>query len=185
MKNKYFILLVLIALFAACTDKFEEFNTDVKNPAVVAGEPLFSNAQKAMVDQISSTNVNLNDWKLYAQYWTETTYIDEANYDVVNRTVPDYQFRAYYRGFIRDYQEATKIISETAATSEIGEVEISNKLAIIELMVYYFRYLFPRHPFPAFIDHPLAHTGSDVIKLSNSSIPPKPLFTSATGSSWT
>ncbi len=58
MKNKYFILLVLIALFAACTDKFEEFNTDVKNPAVVAGEPLFSNAQKDMVDQISSTNVN-------------------------------------------------------------------------------------------------------------------------------
>lgn len=58
MKNKYFILLVLIALFAACTDKFEEFNTDVKNPAVVPGEPLFSNAQKAMMDQISSTNVN-------------------------------------------------------------------------------------------------------------------------------
>jgi hypothetical protein len=137
MKNKYFILLVLIALFAACTDKFEEFNTDVKNPAVVAGEPLFSNAQKDLIDQISSTNVNENDWKLYAQYWTETTYTDEANYDVVNRTVPDYQFRAYYRGFLRDFQEATKIISETAATSAIGEVEKSNKLAIIELMVCY------------------------------------------------
>jgi hypothetical protein len=137
MKNKYFILLVLIALFAACTDKFEEFNTDVKNPAVVAGEPLFSNAQKDMVDQISSTNVNENDWKLYAQYWTETTYTDEANYDVVNRTVPDYQFRAYYRGFLRDYQEATKIIGETAATSTIGEVEKANKLAIIELLVCY------------------------------------------------
>jgi hypothetical protein len=137
MKNKYFILLVLIALFAACTDKFEEFNTDVKNPAVVAGEPLFSNAQKDMVDQISSTNVNENDWKLYAQYWTETTYTDEANYDVVNRTVPDYQFRAYYRGFLRDFQEATKIITATAATSATGEVEKANKLAIIELNVCY------------------------------------------------
>jgi hypothetical protein len=137
MKNKYFILLVLIALFAACTDKFEEFNTDVKNPAVVAGEPLFSNAQKDMVDQISSTNVNLNDWKLYAQYWTETTYTDEANYDVVNRSVPDLTFRQYYRGFIRDYQEATKIITETAATSAVGETEKANKLAIIELLVCY------------------------------------------------
>ena len=124
-------------LFAACTDKFEEFNTDVKNPAVVSGEPLFSNAQKAMVDQISSTNVNLNDWKLYAQYWTETTYTDEANYDVVNRSVPDLTFREYYRGFIRDYQEATKIITETAATSAIGETEKANKLAIIELLVCY------------------------------------------------
>ena len=98
MKNKYFILLVLIALFAACTDKFEEFNTDVKNPAVVSGEPLFSNAQKDMIDQISSTNVNLNNWKLYAQYWTETTYTDEANYDVVNRSVPDLTFRRILQG---------------------------------------------------------------------------------------
>jgi hypothetical protein len=137
MKNKYFILLVLVALFAACTDKFEEFNTDVKNPAVVAGEPLFSNAQKDLIDQISSTNVNENDWKLYAQYWTETTYTDEANYDVVNRTVPDYQFRAYYRGFLRDFQEATKIITATEATSAVGQVEKANKLQIIELMVCY------------------------------------------------
>jgi hypothetical protein len=137
MKNKYFILLVLVALLAACTDKFEEFNTDVKNPAVVAGEPLFSNAQKDMVDQISSTSVNENVWKLYAQYWTETTYTDEANYDIVNRTIPDYQYRAYYRGFLRDYQEATKIITETATTSAVGAVEKANKLAIIELLVCY------------------------------------------------
>ena len=45
MKKKYLILLVLVAFFSACTDKFEEFNTDVKNPAVVKGESLFSNAQ--------------------------------------------------------------------------------------------------------------------------------------------
>ncbi|HUX95663.1 MAG TPA: SusD/RagB family nutrient-binding outer membrane lipoprotein [Bacteroidales bacterium] len=137
MKNKYFILLILVAFIASCTDKFEEFNTDSKNPATVTGEALFSNAQLDMVDQISSTNVNLNVWKLFAQYWTETTYTDEANYDIINRSIPDLTFRQYYRGFLKDFNEASLIISETIPTSDIGEVEKTNKLAIIELLNVY------------------------------------------------
>jgi hypothetical protein len=42
MKRKYLILLVLTAFFAACTDKFEDYNIDKKNPAIVTGEALFS-----------------------------------------------------------------------------------------------------------------------------------------------
>jgi hypothetical protein len=137
MKKKYFILLVLVAFIASCTDKFEEFNTDSKNPATVTGEALFSNAQLAMVDQISSTNVNLNVWKLFSQYWTETTYTDEANYDIINRSIPDLTFRAYYRGFLKDFDEASKIITASVPTSDIGEVEKTNKLAIIELLNVY------------------------------------------------
>jgi hypothetical protein len=137
MKRKYIILLVLAAFFAACTDKFEEFNTDRKNPASVTGEALFSNAQKDLMDQVTSTNVNLNVWKLFAQYWTETTYTDEANYDIVNRNIANLTFREYYRGFLRDFQEATKLITEAEATSTVGEIEKQNKLAIIDLLVVY------------------------------------------------
>jgi hypothetical protein len=137
MKKKYLILLVLVAFFAACTDKFEEFNTDTKNPAIVTGDALFSNGQLALADQISSTNVNLNIWKLFAQYWTETTYTDEANYDIVNRSIPDGTFQTYYRGFLKDLDEATKLIKATRPTSAVGETEKVNKLAIIELMNVY------------------------------------------------
>ncbi|HJZ41500.1 MAG TPA: SusD/RagB family nutrient-binding outer membrane lipoprotein [Bacteroidales bacterium] len=137
MKRKYIILLVLTAFFAACTDKFEDYNIDKKNPAIVTGEALFSNAQKDLVDQISSTNVNLNVWKLFAQYWTETTYTDEANYDIVNRSIPDLTYREYYRGFLRDFQEATRLITESEPASAVGETEKTNKLAIIELLVCY------------------------------------------------
>ncbi len=137
MKKKYFILLVLVAFIASCTDKFEEFNTDVKKPATVSGESLFSNAQLTMVDQITSTNVNNNVWKLFAQYWTETTYTDEANYDIINRSIPDNTFRAYYRGFLKDFDEAADIIGKSKPTSPIGEAEKTNKLAIIELLIAY------------------------------------------------
>lgn len=142
MKKKYLILLVLVASFTACTDKFEEFNTDVKNPAIVEGESLFSNAQRLLARQISSTNVNLNIFKLMAQYWTETTYIDEANYDLVNRSIPDNIFEVYYQGILKDFQEATLLIEATVPTSAVGEAEKANKLAIIELLnVYAFQNL--------------------------------------------
>ncbi len=137
MKNRYIICLVLVAFFASCTDKFEEFNTDVKHPANVSGESLFSNAELSLVDQISSTNVNNNVWKLFAQYWTETTYTDEANYIIVNRTIPDFTFRAYYRGFLKDFNEASSLIAISKPTSAVGEVEKTNKLAIIELLNVY------------------------------------------------
>jgi Starch-binding associating with outer membrane len=145
MKKKYLILLVLVAFFTACTDKFEEFNTDIKNPAVVSGEALFTNAQHQLVRHISSTNVNLNVWKLFAQYWTEVTYIDEANYDIINRTIPDNTFQMYYvgndasneGGFLKDFKEAAGIIEATTPTSAVGETEKANKLAIIELLTVY------------------------------------------------
>lgn len=142
MKKKYLILLVLVASFTACTDKFEEFNTDVKNPAIVEGESLFSNAQRLMARAVSSTNVNLNIFKLMAQYWTECTYIDEANYDLVNRGIPDNIFEQYYQGILKDFQEAALLIEATVPTSDVGEAEKANKLAIIELLnVYAFQNL--------------------------------------------
>lgn len=146
MKKKYLILLVLVASFTACTDKFEEFNTDVKNPAIVEGESLFSNAQRLLARAISSTNVNLNIFKLMAQYWTECTYIDEANYDLVNRSIPDNIFEQYYQGVLKDLQEAAMLIEATQpeAGEDVAthEAEQANKLAIIELLnVYAFQQL--------------------------------------------
>ena len=88
MKSKYVIFLILILFVSACTDNFEDFNTDKKNPASVNGEALFSMALKTMADQMNTPNVNRNIFELWAQYWNETTYTDEANYDVASRNQP-------------------------------------------------------------------------------------------------
>lgn len=137
MKNLLYIFLAFFLILGSCTDDFEEYNTDRKNPSVVSGESLFSNAQVAMLDQVSSTNVNLNVFKLFAQHWTETTYNEETNYDVVNRGIPDLTFREYYRGFLRDFQEASDIISNTPLSAGETEQEKTNKLFIIELLTIY------------------------------------------------
>jgi hypothetical protein len=121
----------------ACTKDFEEFNTDVKRPAQVTGEALFTNAQKSLADQVSTPNVNLNIFNLFAQYWNETTYTDETNYDIVNRTIADNTFQEFYRDVLTDLKEAARLITDQT-TSELNTAEdVNNKLLIIELLTVY------------------------------------------------
>lgn len=138
MKKIHIILMFLIGItIVSCTKNFEDFNTDKKKATEVPGQFLFANAQKALADQYSSTNVNLNNWKLFAQYWTETTYTDEANYDVVTRNVGSLMFRAYYRDMLSDLKEARRLISEEVAVGEVAINEQKNKLLIIDLVEVY------------------------------------------------
>ena len=134
MKRIYLIYFVLLVFSFSCTENFDEFNTDKRNPTQVEGEFLFSNGQIELVDQISSTNVNLNVWKLWAQYWTETTYTDEENYDIVNRTIADNAFDVYYTNVLKSLDEARKLIEEDELEPTESEAQRTNKLMIIELM---------------------------------------------------
>ncbi len=137
MRKKYILFLLLVLIPFACTKNFEDMNTDKKNPSEVKGEYLFTDAQKELVDQISSTNVNWNIWKLVVQYWTETTYIDEANYDIINRNISEQIFTAYYRFVLKRLDEARTLITEAPITSVETEAVKANKLAIIEILQIY------------------------------------------------
>lgn len=136
MKRIYLILIVLVGISVSCTKNFEDWQKDEKRPTEVPGEMLFTNAQKALVDQVASTNVNVNNYKLYAQYWTETTYTDEANYDLINRNIPDNVFRVLYRDVLRDLREAKTLITASEATS-LEVVAKNNKLMIIDILEVY------------------------------------------------
>ncbi len=135
MKKILFILLVFVA--ASCTKNFEEMNKNVKSPEAVAGETLFTNAQKNLADQLASINVNTNIWKIWAQYVTETTYVDEANFDIVNRSIPDNAFRTFYRNILRDLLEAKNVISQEEVVAAEDVAAKKNKLAIIEVLNVY------------------------------------------------
>ena len=135
MKKINFILLIIIAvLLGSCTKDFEEYNTAPKHPTEVPGEALFSNAQKALADQIASANVNINVWKLWAQYWTETTYTDETNYNIFNRRIPDNAFSTYYRRVLNNLQQARLNIDAVDAIGDEATKAKANKLAIIDLL---------------------------------------------------
>jgi hypothetical protein len=139
MKRIYLVLIVLIGISLSCTKNFEDFNTDQKHPADVTGNTLLTNAEKALTDVVASTNVNHNIWKLISQYWTETTYTDEANYDIVNRTIADITYRDYYRDVLLDLSKANSYIKGevyVTDTTNLGIIQ-RNRLAIIDILMVY------------------------------------------------
>lgn len=134
MKKIFIYLLIFIGFSTSCTKDFEEFNTDSKNPPEVDGEFLIARAQKELMDQTTNSNVNLNIFKLIAQYWTETTYTDEANYDLVNRTIPDNLFDTYYRIVLKPLKEAREIITAKELAGLESEASRTNELMIIKIL---------------------------------------------------
>ena len=136
MKRIYLILIVLIGI-TSCQKDLEKLNVDTKHPTKVPGNFLFANAQVALADQVATPNVNLNNWKLWAQYWTETTYTDESNYDVVTRDIASNNFRTYYRNILRDFLEAKNIIGEEVTAGDAEAAAKQNRILITDILMVY------------------------------------------------
>jgi len=136
MKIMKKIAIILLAVFVAssCTSNLENLNVNTKDPTEVSGESLFAAVQKRIADQLITPNVNLNNNRLWSQYWQETTYTDESNYNQITRGIPDNHWDVFYRA-IKNLNEAYKIIKNTDNT--LTNAEKPNKLAIIEIMTVY------------------------------------------------
>lgn len=137
MKKISIILIIMVGFLISCTKNFEDFNTDKKHATVVPAQFLFANAQKALADMYSSTSVNINNWKLFAQYWTETTYTDESNYDVLNRNIGNTLFRIFYRDILVDLKEAKRLTEEEVVDGVEATIAKNNRLLIIDLVEVY------------------------------------------------
>ncbi len=135
MKKIIYSIFLTSVIFSCDVDE----SHDTKNPTDVPGETLFANAQKELVDQMVNTNVNTNIFRLFSQYWTQTTYTDESNYDITTRTVPDNHWEALYVDVIKDLSAArTAIEASATATDTADDIAVrTNKLAIISLIEVY------------------------------------------------
>lgn len=121
MKNKkIFTLLFLLGfvIFDSCTDNFEELNTDTKHPLSADALSLFSNATYNLYDYLNEASVNNNVFRLYAQYWAQTSYPDESQYGQITRNIPDNWFRNNYRDVLLDLKLAKASLAEDLLISE-------------------------------------------------------------------
>lgn len=137
--KKIFILIGILTLTWGCNDdSLTDLNTDTKNPSSgVPSGALLGNAEKNLFDHMTSTNVNINVFRLFAQHWSETTYLDESNYDILQRNVPDTHWQALYRDILRDLKEATTLTEAEETVTSAEEIVKTNKLAIIEVLNVY------------------------------------------------
>ena len=120
--KKYILLIFTLALASCASEEaYEDLNKDPNKPAEVTDNQLFVSATNSLADFIESTNVNVNNFRLYAQYWTQTQYTDESNYEMQNREIPDYMFSEFYRDVLGDLNNA-KV--QTTDAFKIAQIEL-------------------------------------------------------------
>ncbi|WP_041250140.1 SusD/RagB family nutrient-binding outer membrane lipoprotein [Christiangramia forsetii] len=131
MKKYIIALLALVTLWSCQSDEdYEDLNRDPKNPTQVSEAFLFTSATVSLGDQLATPNVNLNVFRFLAQYLSTTTYLDEPNYNLTNRNIPQNHWSEIYRDVIFDLQNAkTNImnnadLSETEKSARIGQAEV-------------------------------------------------------------
>ncbi|WOD42222.1 SusD/RagB family nutrient-binding outer membrane lipoprotein [Hwangdonia lutea] len=141
MKKVLLIVLSLSLVVTSCKsdELYENLNRDPKNPTQVAADFLYNSATKSLIDQVTSTNVNRNIYRLLAQYWTQTTYTDESNYDFVTRNIPQYHWSETYRDVLLDLKTSVEVVNNDEALSQ-SEKDARNAQAEI-LMIYAWQHL--------------------------------------------
>lgn len=133
--NKIFILslsLLFVGIYG-CKD-ITELNKNPKQATKVPSESLFANAVKNLSDAMASTSVNLNNFRLIVQHWTETDYPDEAQYNFDQRNSQGAFWTALYRDVIADLRETKRLVQEEKYDFE---EERNNRLAIADLIEVY------------------------------------------------
>lgn len=135
--KKILITLLLTAVFLSCDDRLAELNRPKKNASDVNAETLFTNGLREMFDMMVNTDVNVNVFRLYAQYWAQTTYPDESQYNQSGRRIPDNFWTRGYRDALKDLDEARKITGETWEVRTLSEAERDNWFAIIDICKAY------------------------------------------------
>jgi Starch-binding associating with outer membrane len=136
--KKILLISGLLFTLASCTKDLSKLNIDPKNPVNIPSATLFSNAQLNLANDLATPNVNVNIWEMISQYWTETTYTDESNYDLSTRPIPQTWWHTLYRDVLKNFEEAKTLLVTDVTDAAVQK----NQLAIAEIMeVFSYHYI--------------------------------------------
>ncbi|PJJ10870.1 SusD-like starch-binding protein associating with outer membrane [Flavobacterium sp. 1] len=141
--KKIIYALGLLILTVSCDDNaLTDLNVDEKNPSSVPPSTLFTSAQKSLTDQLVNSNVNKNIFRLVNQQWTETTYLDESNYNWTARKISDNHWNQLYVGPLANLMTAKKSIENSEILANDPEyatktVAKKNQLILIDILSVY------------------------------------------------
>ncbi|QDH78165.1 SusD/RagB family nutrient-binding outer membrane lipoprotein [Echinicola soli] len=136
MKKIHITLLsCFLILVSSCVNNLDEYNVDQKNASdEVPPVTLFTNAVKELSDALMTPNVNVNNYRFYAQHWTSTQYLDEPRYNMTSRLIPQNMWDRLYRNTLMDLKESKRLLS---ADNFIEEDIKNNQMAQIGIMEVY------------------------------------------------
>ncbi|WP_343680830.1 SusD/RagB family nutrient-binding outer membrane lipoprotein [Chryseobacterium arthrosphaerae] len=138
MKNTFILGSFLTVFMAGCTT--DDVNTDPHVAYSMSPEPLVTYAEKELSDYMSTPSVNENNFRLIMQYWQETTYVSESNYNFTERNVSNTVWADNYVNVLNNLNKAKELIEQyQPVPSELSAwpAKKKNQLAIIDILSVY------------------------------------------------
>jgi hypothetical protein len=137
MKKLILSITAMSLLMTSCVSDDPTINNDQDKSYDVPAETLFTNAEKALTDQLVTPSVNQNIFRYTSQYWAATQYNTEARFNITTRRIGDNHWNALYRTVLGNLETSKQVILTEGASTEQ-----KNKLALIEILqVYTFQVL--------------------------------------------
>lgn len=138
MKKILFAMLPALIFTTSCKKGITDINVNPKSPLNVPSATVFTNAERVLTNTVTSSNVNLNIFRLIEQQWQETTYTDESNYDINTRTIRDGIWNAMYRDVLKNLDQ----VKTLGATEGLSTTNLNTNKAISDVLeVYTYYYL--------------------------------------------
>ncbi|ALI99646.1 SusD/RagB family nutrient-binding outer membrane lipoprotein [Rufibacter tibetensis] len=134
MKRILYFCIPALLFTSSCVDSLDDYNINTKAATEVPGATLVTAAERSLTNIITSSSVNNNPFRFYAQYWAATTYPDESQYIIATRQVDRNFWDPLYRDVLRDLKEAKTIIT---ANNLLDPKIKANQLASIEVLEVY------------------------------------------------
>jgi len=134
MKKLLFAAAAALAI-TSCTSDLSDLNKNGKAPESVPSGALFANAVMGYYDFDAVQNVNLNNLRLWSQHWTQTTYVDESNFNLNERDVNGSTFVRMYVTVIRDCEEARTAVMNGPESAASKAASIA-AIEVMEVMAY-------------------------------------------------
>ncbi|MDH4091801.1 MAG: SusD/RagB family nutrient-binding outer membrane lipoprotein [Cyclobacteriaceae bacterium] len=135
--RKIILFIFFTGWFLSCSDRLEELNKPTKDAVAVPAETLFSNGLNNLFFMMNNSDANRNVFRMYAQYWAQTQYPEESQYNMVTRRNPDNVWRDGYRDALQDLAQAKIRVSETWELLGLSEAERDNQYASIDISMVY------------------------------------------------
>lgn len=133
--KKYILAIGLLFGLIGCSDEYyDSMNVDQTNPSTVPASYLVTYSTTSLFSQMTSTNVNINVFRYFAQYFTATTYVEEPNYELNTRNITGNHWDRLYTRVLYNLKDArSKVQADMTLTPEVK----ANQLAVIGIMEVY------------------------------------------------
>lgn len=131
-------IAVAATVFTSCERDISTLNSDPKHPEAIPSQSLLNSAEQVLFDQMVTPSVNNNIARFFTQQWTETSYIDETNYNFVTRNQPQNHWNTFYRRILQPLNVAAKQLPSEQEAAGLTAAQIAkvkaNKKAVIEII---------------------------------------------------